>query len=63
MPFESQAILSAGRRGVWMPLGDLDFGVPTRPHSAISRAGQIILYPGGISETEILLALGSVHFC
>ena len=24
--------------------------------------GQILLYPGGISETEILLAYGGVHF-
>ena len=27
-----------------------------------TSAGQIILYPGGISETEILLAYGGVHF-
>ncbi len=29
---------------------------------AIRRPGQIILYPGGISETEILLAYGGVRF-
>ena len=25
--------------------------------------GEIILYPGGISETEILVAYGAVDFC
>jgi len=34
----------------------------TRTTPAIPAPGQIILYPGGISETEILLAYGGVHF-
>jgi len=45
-----------------MPLGDLDFGVSYENHTSYPAAGQIILYPGGISETEILLAYGGVHF-
>ena len=48
--------------GVWMPLGDLDFGVSYENHTSYPAPGQIILYPGGISETEILLAYGGVHF-
>ena len=48
--------------GVWMPLGDLDFGVSFENHTSYPAPGQIILYPGGISETEILLAYGGVHF-
>ena len=31
-------------------------------HTSYPAPGQIILYPGGISETEILLAYGGVHF-
>jgi hypothetical protein len=31
------------------------------PHE-LPSAGQIILYPGGISETEILLAYGGISF-
>ena len=31
-------------------------------HTSFPAPGQIILYPGGISETEILLAYGGVHF-
>ena len=31
-------------------------------HTSYPAPGQIILYPGGISETEILLAYGGVRF-
>ncbi len=63
MPFESQVIhVRWSGEGVWMPLGDLDFGVGHENHTSYPAPGQIILYPGGISETEILLAYGSVHF-
>ena len=48
--------------GVWIPLGDLDFGVGYENHTSHPAPGQILLYPGGISETEILLAYGGVQF-
>ena len=47
---------------VWIPLGDTDMGVPAENQTSYPAPGQMILYPGGISETEILLAYGSVHF-
>jgi hypothetical protein len=47
---------------VWVPLGDTDFGVSYENHTSYPAPGQIILYPGGISETEILLAYGGVSF-
>jgi hypothetical protein len=63
MPFESQVIhVRWSGEGVWMPLGDLDFGVGYENHTSYPAPGQLILYPGGISETEILLAYGGVHF-
>ena len=34
----------------------------SRTTPAIRRPGQFLLYPGGISETEILLAYGGVQF-
>ena len=46
----------------WIPLGDLDLGLGYENHTSYPAPGQIILYPGGISETEILLAYGGVHF-
>jgi hypothetical protein len=63
MPFESQMIhVRWSGEGVWLPLGDLNFGVGYENHTSYPAPGQIILYPGGISETEILLAYGGVHF-
>jgi hypothetical protein len=46
----------------WIPLGDLDLGLGYENHTSFPAPGQIILYPGGISETEILLAYGAVAF-
>jgi hypothetical protein len=48
--------------GVWIPLGDLDFGITYENHTSYPAPGQMIVYPGGVSECEILLAYGSVHF-
>ena len=46
----------------WIPLGELDLGLGYENHTTYPAPGQILLYPGGISETEILLAYGSVQF-
>ena len=63
LPFESKIVhVRWSGEGVWIPLGDLDFGVTYENHTSYPAPGQIILYPGGISETEILLAYGGVHF-
>jgi hypothetical protein len=48
--------------GCWIPLGGLDLGLGFENHTSYPAPGEIILYPGGISETEILLAYGGVHF-
>jgi hypothetical protein len=48
--------------GCWIPLGETKFGVDYENHTSYPSPGQFILYPGGISETEILLAYGGVHF-
>ncbi len=48
--------------GCWIPLGDLDLGLGYENHTSYPAPGQFLLYPGGISETEILLAYGGVQF-
>lgn len=48
--------------GCWIPLGGLDLGLPFENHTSYPAPGQFLLYPGGISETEILLAYGGVRF-
>ena len=46
----------------WIPLGELDLGIGYENATSYPAPGQVILYPGGVSETEILLAYGSVQF-
>ena len=48
--------------GCWIPLGELDLGLQYENHTSYPAPGEIIVYPGGISETEILLAYGAVCF-
>ena len=48
--------------GCWIPLGEFDFGLGFENNTSYPAPGQIILYPGGVSETEILLAYGPVQF-
>ena len=63
LPFESQVVhVRWSGEGVWIPLGDMDFKVGYENHTSYPAPGQIILYPGGVSETEILLAYGGVRF-
>ena len=63
LPFVSEIVhVRWSGEAVWMPLGDLDFGVGYENHTSYPAPGQMILYPGGISETEILLAYGGVRF-
>lgn len=46
----------------WVPLGEFDLGV--EPENPVSRPlpGQLLFYPTGISETEILVPYGAARF-
>jgi len=46
----------------WIPLGDLQTGLSYENHTSYPAAGQLLLYPGGISETEVLFPYGSTRF-
>ena len=46
----------------WIPLGGLDLGLGHENATSYPVPGQILLHPGGVSETEILLAYGAVRF-
>ena len=50
--------LALERRGVWIPLGDLDVGVGFENATSHPAPGEILLYPGGTRETEILFPYG-----
>ncbi len=48
--------------GLWIPLGDEDFGVGYENATSFPSPGQMLLHPGSVSETEMLLAYGGVRF-
>ena len=63
MPFKSQVVhVRWSGEGMWIPLGDMDFYVGYEDATSYPAPGQILLYPKGKSETEILIAYGSVQF-
>jgi Protein of unknown function (DUF3830) len=63
LPYDNRIIhVRWSGEGVWIPLGDLDLGLTYENHTSYPAPGQFIVYPGGVSETEILLAYGGVRF-
>lgn len=48
--------------GCWVPLGDLASNLPFENATSYPAPGQLIFYPGGYSEAELLLAYGGVRF-
>lgn len=48
--------------GCWIPLGETETGLPFENATSHPAPGDLLFYPGGFSETEILLAYGGVCF-
>jgi hypothetical protein len=46
----------------WIPFGELDVGVGHENATAYPAPGELLLYPGGVSETELLFPYGSTSF-
>lgn len=46
----------------WIPMGDDDLGLSPENSTGHPAPGDILLYPRGLSETEILLAYGGCAF-
>jgi hypothetical protein len=63
LPFRNQIIhVRWSGESAWIPLGDLETGLPFENHTSHPAPGQILLYPGGFSETEILFPYGGTCF-
>jgi hypothetical protein len=63
LPLESRIIhVRWSGEGAWIPLGDLDLGIGPENATRYPSPGELIFYPGGVSETELLLAYGYVAF-
>lgn len=46
----------------WVPLGNLSIRVPPENATVYPLPGEILLYPGGVSETEVLIPYGPTQF-
>ena len=63
LPFEGSLIQARwSGEAAWVPLGDLSLGVPVENPMSEPEPGQVLLYPGGTSETEILVPYGKTSF-
>jgi hypothetical protein len=63
LPFRNKLIHArwSGEAG-WIPLGEMDMGVEYENHTSHPSRGDILWYPGGFSETEVLFPYGSACF-
>ena len=63
LPFRNKIIhVRWSGESAWIPLGDLETGVGFENHTSYPAPGQVLLYPGGYSETEILFPYGGTRF-
>jgi len=46
----------------WIPFGELDVGVGAENATSYPSPGELLLYPGGVSETELLFPYGRTCF-
>ncbi len=63
LPLQSQLIQARwSGESAWIPFGELDVGIGPENATSYPAAGEILLYPGGLSETEILFPYGATCF-
>lgn len=46
----------------WLPMGDRRIGLDYENHTSHPAPGELLLYPGGISEMEVLVPYGACIF-
>ncbi len=49
-------------QAAWVPLGDMNTGLGPENATTYPGAGELLVYPGGLSETEILFPYGQTAF-
>jgi hypothetical protein len=63
LPFRNKIIhVRWSGESAWIPLGDMSTGLAFENHTSHPAPGEILLYPGGYSETEILFPYGGTLF-
>jgi hypothetical protein len=63
LPLESQLIQARwSGQAAWIPFGELDLGIGFEDPTSHPAPGELLIYPGGVSETEILFPYGDTCF-
>ena len=63
LPFQSRIIQARwSGEAAWIPLGNRQFDFGYENQTSRPSRGDILFYPGGISEAEILFPYGTVSF-
>jgi hypothetical protein len=63
LPLESKLIQARwSGQAAWIPFGDLDLGIGFEDPTSYPGPGELLIYPGGVSETEILFPYGQTYF-
>ncbi|MGG5886474.1 DUF3830 family protein [Falsiroseomonas sp. HC035] len=63
LPFSDRIIhVRWSGEACWIPMGERDLGIGHENATSHPAPGHVIVYPGGVSETEILIAYGPCCF-
>jgi Protein of unknown function (DUF3830) len=63
LPLRSRIIQARwSGESAWIPFGELEVGVGPENATCYPAPGELLLYPGGVSETEILFPYGATSF-
>ncbi len=64
LPYESKLVQARwSGQAAWIPMGDLDVGdIGPEDPTSYPAPGELLLYPGGLSEVEILFPYGDTCF-
>src|ERR671923_2187463 len=63
LPLESKLIQARwSGQAAWIPFDDLDLGIGFEDPTSVPGPGELLIYPGGVSETEILFPYGQTCF-
>jgi len=63
LPLDSRVIhVRWSGESMWIPFGDLDLDLGPENATRFPNPGEILLFPGGVSEAELLFPYGHVAF-
>ena len=63
LPYRQQLVHARwSGEACWIPLGDYQLGVGDENPTSHPSRGDVLWYPGGISETELLFTYGASRF-